>query len=120
MRILVCEDNKLASKAMSVVLEREGYKPVTVSDGNVAIEKLRKNDFSLVIVDIHLPFHSGLEVIRFLRTEMKKKTPVLIVSAFSDPQMQRQASEMKVDGYITKPFDPEDLIQKVKASIKEK
>jgi DNA-binding response OmpR family regulator len=117
MKILICEDNQLALKAMSVVLEREGYDPVTVSDGNRAIEELRKTDFDLAIVDIHMPYHSGLEVIRFLRTELKKQTPVLIVSAFSDPQVQRQAGEMKVSGYITKPFDPDDLLRKIRASV---
>ncbi len=117
MKILVCEDNQLALRAMSVVLEREGYDPVTVSDGNRAIEELRKSDYDLAIVDIHMPYHSGLEVIRFLRTELKKQTPVLIVSAFSDPQMQRQAGEMKVSGYITKPFDPEDLLRKIRAAV---
>jgi DNA-binding response OmpR family regulator len=72
-----------------------------------------------VIVDIHLPYHSGLELIRFLRTDLKKKTPVLIVSAFSDQQMQRQASDMGVSGYITKPFDPDELIMKIRSVIKE-
>lgn len=117
MKILICEDNQLASKAMSVVLEREGFDPVTANDGNKAIEALQKTDFNLAIIDIHMPYHSGLEVIRFLRTELKKQTPVLIVSAFSDPQMQRQAGEMKVSGYITKPFDPEDLIRKIRAAV---
>lgn len=117
MKILICEDNQLALRAMSVVLEREGFDPVTVSDGHKAIEMLRKTEFDVVIVDIHLPYHSGLEVIRFLRTDLKKQTPVLIVSAFSDPQVQRQAGEMKVSGYITKPFDPEDLISKIRASV---
>lgn len=117
MKILICEDNQLALKAMSVVLEREGYDPVTVNDGNRAIEALRNTDFDLAIVDIHMPYHSGLEVIRYLRTELKKQTPVLIVSAFSDLQMQRQAGEMKVSGYITKPFDPEDLLRKIRAAV---
>ncbi|MDD3735948.1 MAG: response regulator transcription factor [Bacteroidales bacterium] len=117
MRILICEDNLMASRAMSVVLNREGYDPVTVSDGNMAIEALRKTDFDLAIIDIHMPYHSGLEVIRFLRTELKRQTPVLIVSAFSDPQMQRQAAEMKVSGYLTKPFDPDDLLTKIRAAV---
>jgi DNA-binding response OmpR family regulator len=117
MKILICEDNQLASRAMSVVLDREGYDPVTVCDGNKAIEALRKTDFDLAIIDIHMPYHSGLEVIRFLRTELKRQTPVLIVSAFSDPQMQRQAAEMKVSGYLTKPFDPDDLLTKIRAAV---
>lgn len=119
MKILICEDNQLASKAMSVVLDREGYETVIASDGNSALDILRNHEFSLVIIDIHLPYHSGLEVIRFLRSDLKKKTPVLIVTAFSDPQMQRQANEMKVSGYITKPFNPDDLIMKIRSLIKE-
>ena len=117
MKILICEDNQLAARAMSVVIEREGYDPVTVGDGNMALEVLKSTDFDLAIVDIHMPYHSGLEVVRFLRTELKKQTPVLIVSAFSDPQMQRQAAEMKVSGYITKPFDPADLISKIRTAV---
>lgn len=119
MKILICEDNQLASKAMSVVLDREGYETVIASDGNSALDILRNHEFSLVIIDIHLPYHSGLEIIRFLRTDLKKKTPVLIVTAFSDPQMQRQANEMKVSGYITKPFNPDDLIMKIRSLINE-
>ncbi len=116
MKILICEDNQLALKAITVVLQREGYETMAASDGNQAIEALRKSEFALVIVDIHLPYHSGLEVIRYLRTELRRETPVLIVSAFSDPQMQRQAGEMKVSGYITKPFDPDDLLRKIRAA----
>lgn len=63
----------MVSKAMSVVIEREGYDPVTVSDGNRAIEALQRTDYDLAIVDIHMPYHSGLEVIRYLRTELKKQ-----------------------------------------------
>jgi DNA-binding response OmpR family regulator len=117
-KILICEDNQLVLRALSVVLEREGYDPVAVSDGNKAIEMLKTKEFDLVIVDIHLPYHSGLEVIGYLRTELKKKTPVLIVTAFSDPQVQRQAAEMKVSGYITKPFNPDDLLRQVRSTVK--
>jgi len=116
-KILICEDNLLVLRALSVVLEREGFDPVAVSDGNKAIAMLKSTEFGLVIVDIHLPYHSGLEVIGYLRTELRKQTPVLIVTAFSDPQVQRQAAEMKVSGYITKPFNPDDLIKQVKNAL---
>jgi len=92
MRILICEDNKLALKTISVVLEREGFEPITVENGNDAIILLNDNIYDMVIVDIHLPYHSGLELVEYLRSDLKLKTPVLIVTAFSDPQMQRQAA----------------------------
>ena len=113
MRILICEDNQLASKAMSVVLERAGYDTRIASDGNAALEILGRSEFDLVIIDIHLPYHSGLELVSYLRSDLRKSTPVVIVTAFSDPQMQKQAGEMKVNGYLTKPFNPDELLQLV-------
>ena len=118
MRILICEDNKLALKTISVVLEREGFESESVDNGNDAITLLRNNIYDMVIVDIHLPYHSGLELVEFLRSDLNRQTPVLIISAFSDPQMQRQAAELGIDGYIVKPFNPTDLIAKIRTILK--
>lgn len=117
MKILICEDNKMASRTMSVVLEREGYQTTTAQDGNLAIGMLNENNYDLVIVDIHLPYHSGLELVKYLRSDLQKKTPVLIVSAFSDPQVQKQAGELGVNGYIIKPFNPDELIRMISSVI---
>jgi DNA-binding response OmpR family regulator len=118
MRILICEDNKLALKTLTVVLGKEGYSTDSADDGNKAIALLEKNIYDLIVVDIHLPFSSGLEVIRFLRTDLKMKTPVLIVTAFSDPQMQKQAGELGINGYIVKPFNPSDLRKQIGKILK--
>jgi len=117
MKILICEDNRLANKTISVVLEREGFETDTAEDGNEALEYLGKNDYDLLIVDIHLPYHSGLEVVKFVRSEQEKDTPVLFLTAFSDPQMQRQAKELGIDGYIVKPFNPSDLVHKIRSIL---
>jgi two-component system, OmpR family, response regulator VicR len=118
MRILICEDNTLALRTLSIVLEREGFVAETADDGNKALDYLRKNYYDLIIVDIHLPFHSGLEVIRHLRTDLKKDTPVIVLSAFSDHQMQKQAGEMGISGYILKPFNPTDMVNTIKSILK--
>lgn len=117
MKILICEDNRLAQRTISVVLEREGFRPETAEDGNTALEKLKNNNYELVLVDIHLPFHSGLEIITFLRKELKKKTPVIILTAFSDPQMQKQAKELGINDYMLKPFNPADLVIKIRSLL---
>ena len=119
MKILIYEDNKLASRTISVVLEREGYETMTADDGNLAIGMLKDNIYDLVIVDIHLPYHSGLELVKYLRRDLQKKTPVLIVSAFSDPQMQKQAGELGVSGYIIKPFNPDELVSMISSVLKQ-
>ena len=113
MNILICEDSKMASKTLTVVLEKEGYTTNTAEEGKKAIELLQQNEYDLVIVDIHLPFHSGLEIVTYLRFDLKKKTPVLILTAFSDPQIQKKARGLGISGYIVKPFNPTTLIQTI-------
>jgi DNA-binding response OmpR family regulator len=120
MKILICEDNKLALKTISVVLEREGFISETAENGNDAIILLENNVYDLIVVDIHLPYHSGLELVKFLRSDLKRNTPVLIVTAFSDQQMQRQAGELGIDGYIVKPFNPSELMEKIRSILKNK
>jgi DNA-binding response OmpR family regulator len=117
MKILICEDNPMAMKTLSVVLEREGYDANVADDGNVGIEMLQKNDYDLLVVDIHLPYRSGLELIKFVRSDQGKDTPVIILTAFSDNQMQRQAGELGISDYIVKPFNPVDLVAKIKSIL---
>lgn len=118
MKILICEDNPLAMKTLSIVLGREGYETDTAADGKEAIGLLQTNEYDLLVVDIHMPYHSGLELVKFLRSDLGKDTPVIVLSAFSDPQMQHQAGELGISGYIVKPFDPVELIRKIKSTLK--
>jgi len=117
MKILICEDNPMAMRTLSVVLEREGYDADVADDGNVGIEMLQKNNYDLLVIDIHLPYRSGLELIKFVRSDQGKDTPVIILTAFSDNQMQRQAGELGISDYIVKPFNPVDLITKIKSIL---
>lgn len=118
MKILICEDNQLAMNTLSFILEREGFKSDTAEDGNKALALLQTTVYDLLLVDIHLPFHSGLEVIKYLRSDLKMDTPVVVLTAFSDLQMRRQAGELGISGYIVKPFDPSDLIRQISSILK--
>lgn len=117
MRILICEDNPLAMKTLSIILKREGYTTDTASDGKQAISLLQENEYDLVVVDIHLPYHSGLELVRYLRSDLGKETPALVLTAFSDHQMQHQARELGISEYIIKPFNPSDLVDRIKTIL---
>jgi DNA-binding response OmpR family regulator len=118
MKILICEDNQLAMNTLSFILEKEGFKSDLAEDGNKALTLLQKTVYDLILMDIHLPFHSGLEVIKYLRSDLKMNTPVLVLTAFSDLQMQRQAGELGISDYIVKPFDPSDLIRQICSILK--
>jgi DNA-binding response OmpR family regulator len=118
MKILICEDNKLALKTISVVLEKDGFKTDTAEDGNEAMHLIQNKVYDLIVVDIHLPYHSGLELVNYLRSVLKKDTPVLVVTAFSDPQMKQQAGELGIQGYIVKPFNPSEIIKQIRSILK--
>jgi two-component system alkaline phosphatase synthesis response regulator PhoP len=107
----------MAMKTLSVILEKGGFDAETAEDGNKAMELLMMNDYDLVVADIHLPYRSGLELVKFLRSEQGKDTPVLVLTAFSDPQMMRQAGELGISDYIVKPFDPVDLVKRIKSIL---
>jgi DNA-binding response OmpR family regulator len=117
MRILICEDNPMAMKTLAVVLEREGFDADTAEDGNIAVELLQRNEYDLLVVDIHLPYRSGLELVKYVRSDQGRDTPVIILTAFSDNQMQRQAGELGISGYIVKPFNPGDLVARIKSIL---
>ena len=117
MKILICEDNPMAMRTLAVILEREGFAADMAEDGNVAIELLQRNDYDLLVVDIHLPYRSGLELVKFVRSDQGKETPVIILTAFSDHQMQRQAGELGISDYIVKPFNPIDLVSRIKSLL---
>ena len=118
MKILICEDNQLAMNLLSFIIEKEGFKSDTADDGKKALSLLQENVYDLILMDIHLPFHSGLEVIKYLRSDLKLETPVLVLTAFSDIQMQNQAGELGISGYVVKPFDPSDLISQISLILK--
>jgi DNA-binding response OmpR family regulator len=105
-------------KTLFYVMESEGFATEMAEDELKAITLLQKNVYDLILMDIHLPFHSGLELIKYLRTDLNLKTPVLVLSAFSDPQMRRQAGELEINGYYVKPLKLADLIADIKNILK--
>jgi len=117
-KILICEDNTLALRTLTFILEKEGFISETAEDGNKALALIEHSNYDLIIMDIHLPYHSGLELIKYLRTDMKLETPVLILTAFSDIQMQNQSEGLGISGYVLKPFNPSDLIQQIRSILK--
>ena len=117
MKVLICEDNILALKTLSMIIKKAGFETDHAEDGNEAMQLLSEVDYDLVSIDVHLPYHSGLELVKYLRSDLKKQTPVIVVSAFRDPQIQKQAHELGVDEYVTKPIDPVDFVNKIRFAI---
>ncbi len=107
----------LAQKTLSVILKKESYRTESAMDGIEAIMKLKNGTYDLVIMDIHLPFYSGFEIIRHLRSKLESKTPVIILSSISNPQMLKQANELGISDYMMKPFNPSELTKKIQLAL---
>jgi DNA-binding response OmpR family regulator len=119
MKILVCDDDEALVSMIRFKLTKENLGEVLkAADGREAMELLRANDFDLIITDIHMPFHSGLEVVSFVRQTLKRETPVFILSAEGLEQTVLAAFEMGANDFITKPFSPAELAIRVKRLLK--
>ena len=115
LKVLICEDNSMAQKVLEFTLKKMGHEVISASNGKEGIDLLREEDVQLVITDINMPYNSGLELIQFLRKQTAKKIPVLIVSNINLEESKKHAAELGADGYITKPFDPQELIDTIES-----
>lgn len=122
LKILVAEDSPVDSLVLRNVLTRDGYEPVLVENGKAALEALEADpDIALAIVDMGMPEMDGLELVREMRSRPKlESTPVLFVTAASDPASIRAALELKTVGYVLKPIrEPSRILQLIHQSVGE-
>ncbi len=120
MKILVCEDDIMMRKAIEHKLKNEGYEIDMAEDGKIATEKIKSNDYDLVITDMLMPFVGGLEIINLLRTDLKKETPIIVLSKVGGESSIIEAFNSGADDYLTKPFSPAELSIRVKRFLMKK
>jgi DNA-binding response OmpR family regulator len=119
MKILVCDDDPAVISIIRFKLVRDGLAEVTsASNGRVAIDLLKTQVFDLIIADIHMPFHSGFEIVTFVRQSLKLQTPILILSAEGLEDTVLQAFDLGADDYVSKPFSLAELTLRVKRLLK--
>lgn len=115
-RILLVEDEEHILQALQLNLEMDGYQTVTATNGTEAIRLFREQKFDLVILDIMLPEMDGLMVCEHIRLH-NTEVPVLFLSAKNTPADRIQGLRKGADDYLTKPFDLEELLIRVKKLI---
>ncbi len=117
-RILVVDDDRVIQQLLVVNLELEGYEVDTASDGEEAVEKATATRYDCVLLDIMMPKFDGREVFRRIKADSKRKdTPVVFLSARAQDMDVRQGFELGVAAYVTKPFDPLDLVDLVERVV---
>ncbi len=118
-RILVCDDDEVSKSLLCFRISSEKVGDVmTASDGREAMSLLSSESFDLVITDLHMPFHSGIEITAYIRDTLKKDTPIIILSAEGLESAVLEAFDRGADDYITKPFNPSELLSKIKTFLK--
>jgi len=117
--ILVVEDQRLIAGVLKETLEIEGYRVTTILNGEDAVQFALRETPHLIILDIMLPGIDGYEVIRQLRSHPKSMhIPIIILSALGEPADKIRAYECDVDGYVTKPYDTDELLARVHRQLR--
>lgn len=104
-------------EVIDVTLTREGYQVLLAGDGATALDLLRRMRIDLVLLDIHMPRFSGLDLLQSLRALIRSGPPVLMVTADRTAGALQEALRLGCAGYVIKPFQPEDLIQRVRRAL---
>ena len=114
--ILIIEDEKKISTIMKSYFEKEGYKVLQAFDGKEGLKVFEENNIDLVILDLMLPKLPGEEVIKEIRN--KSELPVIMVSAKVEENNRVDGLRLGADDYVTKPFSPKELVERVKAVLR--
>ena len=116
MKILVCDDDREIVEAITIYLEKEGYTVIAAYNGKEALDTLRREQVQLIILDIMMPEMDGIEAL--LRLREYSSIPVILLSAKSEDTDKINGLNVGADDYITKPFNPLELLARVKSQLR--
>ena len=114
MRVLIAEDEMSTAKAIKLLLEKANFSADIVYNGNDAWEYIQAVDYDVIVLDIMMPYRSGMDVLSLMRNK-HIVTPVLILTAKSEIEDRVAGLESGADDYLPKPFAAKELIARVKA-----
>lgn len=114
--ILVCDDDKEIVDAIEIYLSQEGYRILKAYDGLQAVEMLEHEEVQLLLIDIMMPKLDGLRAT--LKIREKSSIPIIILSAKSEDADKILGLNIGADDYVTKPFNPLELVARVKSQLR--
>ncbi|MCI8625362.1 MAG: response regulator transcription factor [Lachnospiraceae bacterium] len=115
-RILVCDDDREIVDAIEIYLKQEGYQIIKAYDGIEALELLQREEVQLLILDVMMPRLDGIRTTLKVRERMR--IPIIILSAKSEDADKIIGLNIGADDYITKPFNPLELLARVKSQLR--
>lgn len=114
--ILVVDDEKQITRVLRTTLSSQGFSVRTAGDGDEALEAMRDWTPDLVITDLSMPNMPGLELCRRIRT--KSQVPIIVLSVRGEEEMKVKALDAGADDYVTKPFNMNELLARVRAGLR--
>ena len=115
-RILLVDDELSVQKLLTYPLRKEGYDVIPALDGREALDRLREDNFDLVVLDVMLPRMDGFDVCRAIRS--RSTVPILMLTAKTEETDKVHGLELGADDYITKPFSVREFRSRVKAVLR--
>jgi len=116
-RILVAEDDTNTRKLICAVLRQNGFDPVPACDGVEALEVMEREVIDLAVLDLMMPRMDGFELTRELR-DAYEHLPILMVTAKQEPRDKRMGFLAGTDDYLTKPFDEQEMVLRIRALLR--
>ena len=118
-RILVVDDDKEIVRLVRAYLEREGFQVLVAYDGKTALHAIRRDRPDLVVLDLMLPDHDGWEITRVVRSDSTlASTPIVMLTARVEDTDKIVGLELGADDYVTKPFNPQVVVARVRAVLR--
>ena len=114
--ILVCDDEKDIVSALHIYLSAEGYRVLTAFDGPEALRLLDREEVHLVLLDVMMPGMDGITAMTLLR--QSRNLPVILLTAKSEDTDKVLGLNMGADDYVTKPFNPVELLARVRSQLR--
>ncbi len=115
-KILVCDDDKNICELLRLYLEKDGYTVVIANNGEQALDKFNAENPELILLDIMMPKLDGWQVCREIRR--KSDCPIIMITAKGETFDKVLGLELGADDYVTKPFDPKEIIARIKAVLR--
>ena len=116
MSILICDDDREISRAIEIYLRNEGYHVIQARDGLEALDAVKKNDIHLILMDVMMPRMDGIQATMRIRQE--KNIPIIMLSAKAQDYDKINGLNVGADDYVTKPFNPMELVARVKSQLR--
>ncbi|MBN4061972.1 PAS domain S-box protein [Bacteroidales bacterium AH-315-I05] len=112
-KVLLVEDHELNQFMATTMLEEQGFEVDVANNGKIAIEKLKEKQYDIILMDVQMPVMGGIEATKIIRKNLSSKIPIIALTANALKGDREKYLAVGMNEYISKPFDPDDLYEKI-------